>query len=86
MKHSLISLFIPILLSTPVLADNSLCQEEAKTVGYENALDTLPPCKPEQNATAERDRSKEAREGQQPDSAQKPGLESMEQYGQIQIQ
>lgn len=85
MKHSLITLFIPILLSTPVLADNSLCQEEAKAVGYEDALETLPPCKPKQNAAVESDRSNEARGGQ-PDSAQKPGLDTMEQYGQIQIQ
>lgn len=87
MKRSLITLFIPLLLSTPVLADNSLCQEDAKAIGYVNAQETLPPCKPEQSAAAETDRSKEAREGRdQPESLQKRGLEAMEQYGQIQIQ
>lgn len=87
MNRSLITLFMPLLLSTPVFADNGLCQEEARAIGYENALETLPPCKPEKRAAVERDRAKESLPGrEQSGSVQEQGLEAREQYGQIQIQ
>lgn len=86
MKRLFLTLLMPVLFSTSVSAD-VLCQEEAKAMGYENALETLPPCKPETRSDIEKKRANEAsRELEQEEVTQSQDLDSSEQFGQIQTQ
>lgn len=79
-------LLMPVIFSTSVSAD-VLCQEEAKAMGYENALETLSPCKPERRSAIEKERTYESRKKlEQGEVTQSQDVDSTEQFGQIQTQ
>lgn len=85
MKRITLALCLSALLSVPVYAD-TLCQEEAKAVGYNAPVDTLKPCTPQQNATRQAQLDQLAKARQQQDMGQQQDPITMEQFGQLQIQ
>ena len=84
MKRITLALCLSGLLAAPVYAD-TLCQEDAKAVGYVGPIDTLKPCNPQKNA-AQEGANQVAKTRDQQDMAQKQDPSTMEQYGQMQIQ
>lgn len=84
MKRITLTLCLSALFATPLYAD-TLCQEEAKAVGYNAPVDTLKPCMQKNTAKqAYSDQIAKAREQQNLPPLQ--DAQPMEQYGQIQIQ
>ena len=85
MKSITLALFIPVLLSAPVYAENP-CQEEAKAMGYVGPTDTLKPCNAKENASNEGYSAQAAKAPERKEAAQKPDTDTMEQFGQAQTQ
>lgn len=85
MKHITITwaLCLSGLLAAPVYAD-TLCQEDAKAVGYVGPIDMLKPCNPQKNAAKEGYSDQVAKVREQQDSTQKQDTDASEQFGQAQ--
>lgn len=85
MKPITWALCLSALLSAPIHAE-TLCQEEAKAVGYVGPIDTLKPCTPERIAARKADSDQVAKAREQQGTAQQQDASPVEIYGQIQIQ
>ena len=85
MKRITLALCLSALLSAPVYAE-TLCQEEAEAVGYVGPVDTLKPCTPQKNAARQAYSDQVAKGREQQDMAQQQDPNTMEQFGQVQIQ
>lgn len=86
MKRITWALCLTALLSAPVYAE-TLCQEEAKAVGYNAPVDTLKPCTPQKNLDRQAYTDQQmAKPREQRDVVHQYDPHTMEQFGQIQIQ
>ena len=85
MKPITWALCLSALLSASVHAE-TLCQEEAKAVGYNAPVDTLKPCTPQQNAARQAYSDQVAKAREQQGTTQQQNTNPVENYGQIQIQ
>lgn len=85
MKPLSLALCLSALFSTPLYAE-TLCQEEAKAVGYNAPVDTLKPCTPQQNAARQAYLDQVAKARELPEIPQLQDPRPMDLYGQIQIQ
>lgn len=85
MKRITLALCLSALFTVPVHAD-TLCQDEAKAVGYNAPVDTLKPCTPQKNVARQAYSDQLAKAREQQEKAQQQDPNTMEQIGQVQIQ